>query len=56
LVRAESLENPQRLPQPRFRLGGAAGRQGAPAQAGQRLRLVHGTADLAGQIQGLLVK
>jgi hypothetical protein len=52
---ADSLEDRQRLPQPVFGLGGAAGGPAAPAQAGQRVRLVQRTADLAGQVQGLLV-
>ena len=52
---ADPLEDLQRLAQPGFCLGGAAGGQGAPAQAGQCVRLVPGAADLAGQVQGLLV-
>src|SRR5580658_2412828 len=47
--RADPLEDLQRLPQPGFGLGGAAIGQGAPAQAGQRLSLVPGAVDLAGQ-------
>ena len=38
-----------------WRAGGVAGGQGAAAQAGQRVGLVPGAADLAGQVQGLLV-
>jgi hypothetical protein len=55
LGRPDLLEDLQRLPQHVFCLGGAVGGQGAPAQASQRFGLVPGAADLAGQVQGLLV-
>ena len=44
-----------RLPQPVFRLGGMAGGHGAPAQAGECVGLIPEAADLAGQVQRLLV-
>ena len=53
--RADPLQDRQRLPQPVFGVGGAAGGLGAPAQPGQRVRLLQGDAELAGQVQGLLV-
>src|ERR1700729_2061682 len=53
--RADPLEDCQRLPEPVFGLGGAAGGLGAPAQPGQRLRLFQGDAELAGHVQGLLM-
>ena len=53
--RADPLQDRQRLPQPVFGVGGAAGGLGAPAQAGQRVRLLQRDAELAGQVQGLLV-
>ncbi len=52
LGRAGPLENLVRLPKARLRVGGAAGGQGAPAQAGQRMGFIPATADLAGQVQG----
>ena len=55
LGRADPKEGLQRLPQPVFCLGGAAVGQGAPAQASQGVSLIPGAADLAGQVQGLLV-
>ena len=53
--RADALEDLQRLPHPGFGLSRAASGQGAPTQPGQRVRLVQRAADLAGQVQGLLV-
>jgi hypothetical protein len=53
--RADPLEDRQCLPQLVFGLGGAAGGRGAPAQAGQRVRFLQRDAELAGQVQGLLV-
>jgi hypothetical protein len=55
LGRPDPLEDLQRLPQPVFGLGGAAAGQIAPAQTSQRLSFIPGSADLAGQVQGLLV-
>jgi 1-acyl-sn-glycerol-3-phosphate acyltransferase len=55
LGRADLPEDFQRLPHVRVRFCGVAGRQGAPAQARQRVRLVPGAAHLAGQLQRLLV-
>ena len=51
----DPLEDLPRLPQACLRVGGVAGGQGAAAQAGQRMGLIPGTADLAGQVQGLPV-
>jgi hypothetical protein len=48
-------EDLHRLPQPVFCLGRTAGGQGAPAQAGHCAGLISGAADLAGQVQRLLV-
>ena len=53
--RPSSLEDLQRLPQPVFRLGEVAGRQGALAEASQRVCLIPGVGDLAGQVQRLPV-
>lgn len=55
LGRPDPLEDLQRLAQQVFGLGGVAGGQGAPAQAGQGVRLIPGAADLPGQVQRLLV-
>ena len=55
LGRSDPLEDLQRLPQEFLRLRGVAGGQGAAAQASQRVRLVPGAGDCAGQVQGLLV-
>lgn len=55
LGRPDPLEELQRLPQHICCLGGVAGGQGAPAQAGQSVGLVPGAADLAGQVQRLPV-
>jgi hypothetical protein len=52
--RADLLEDGQRLPQPGFSLGSAAGGQGAPGQAGQGVSFVPGDGNGAGQVQGLL--
>jgi hypothetical protein len=49
------MEDLPRLLQPRLRVGGSARGQGAAARAGQRLCFIQGTADLAGQVQGLPV-
>jgi len=54
-VRANPLEDPQRLPQQGLGPGGVADGQGTPALAGQRVRLIPRAADLASQVQGLLV-
>ena len=43
------------LPQAGLRGGGLASGQGAAAQVGQRVGLIPGAADLAGQVQGLPV-
>ena len=53
--RADPLEYHVCLPQQGFGSRGVAGGRSAAAQAGQRVGLVPGTADRAGQFQGLLV-
>jgi hypothetical protein len=50
----DPLEDLQRLPKLVFGCRGAAIGPGAPAQAGQRVRLIPRAADLAGQPQRLL--
>src|SRR5690349_18556558 len=55
LGRAHRLEDIVRLPQAGLRLGGPARGCSAPAQAGQRVRLIPGAVCLAGQLQRLLV-
>ena len=51
--RPDPLEDLQRLPQLVVCLGGVAGGKSAPAQASQRVGLIPGAADLAGQAQRL---
>lgn len=53
--RPDPLEDRQRLPQLVFCLGGVADGKSAPAQASQRVSLILGVADLAGQVQRFLV-
>ena len=53
--RTDPLQDRQRVPQLVFGLGGAGRRPGRTGQAGQRVRLLQGDAELAGQVQGLLV-
>jgi hypothetical protein len=52
---ADPLQDLQCLPQQALGLRGMAGGQGAPAQAGQRVRLTGGAGHIAGQRQGLLM-
>jgi hypothetical protein len=52
---ADPLEDLQCLPQEDHGLRGIAGGQGAAAQAGQRVSLVPGAGDSAGEFQGLPV-
>src|SRR3984885_15166505 len=50
--RAGPLEDRQRVPELVLGVGGEAFGPGAPAQAGQRVRLLEGDAGPAGQVQG----
>jgi hypothetical protein len=52
LGRADPPEYLQCLPKEGLSLGGVAGGQVAAAQAGQRVRLVPGAGDSAGQFEG----